>query len=125
MFSSKPRKVSLTLFCYFALVLALATVAQADVHNNQARDHVGLSRMLRKRADLSDLLPTGSNQGTSGAANDPPNLDSSSSAAAAAASATSASDTQKDASTSSTAVSTSASTSSSVSSSPLSDIAIC
>ena len=123
MFSSKPRKVSLTLFCYFALVLALATVAQADVYNNQARDHVGLSRMLRKRADLSDLLPGSSNQGTSGAANDPPNLDGSSSAAAAA-SATSASDTQKDASASSTAASSSASASSSVSSLPLTGITI-
>jgi hypothetical protein len=69
MLSVQPRKVTLTLFCYLALVLAIASVAQADVSNHQARDHAGLSRMLRKRADLGlgDLLG-----GTSGAASDPP-----------------------------------------------------
>ncbi|KAI0689870.1 hypothetical protein BC835DRAFT_1521859 [Cytidiella melzeri] len=69
MFVSKPRKVTLTLFCYLALVLAIASVAHADVPNHQARDHVGLSRMLKKRADVGDFL------GASGAASDPPDLE--------------------------------------------------
>ena len=78
MFASKPRKVSFTLFCYFALVLAIASVAQADSPSNHiqlGRDHAHLNRMIKKRADsLLNDLP---NLGTNGAAGDPPKFDDS------------------------------------------------
>ena len=80
MLVSRPKKVSLTLFCYFALVLAIASVARADVTQHQARDHVELGRMLRKRTP--QILPSGINLppglGTNGAAGDPPQLSPSS-----------------------------------------------
>lgn len=105
MFVSKPRKVSLTLFCYLALVLALATVAQADSLNQPvARDHVQLNRMLRKRA-FPDIL------GTNGAAGDPPKFDGSSSSAAASSTSAASSAAQSQASSASSASSTSASAS--------------
>lgn len=79
MLVTRPRKVSLTLFCYFALVLALASVAQADSFEHHARDHAGISRMLKKRAPQilpSGLPPLPPGLGTNGAAGDPPNLNS-------------------------------------------------
>ena len=72
MFASKPRKLALTLFCSLALVLALSSVAQADVPaHNVARDHVLLNRMIKKRAPQ---LPDIAFEGTNGAAAPPPAL---------------------------------------------------
>lgn len=105
MFVSKPRKVSLTLFCYLALVLAIATVAQADTTNhNVVRDHVVLNRMIRKRVD----------SGTNGAAAAPPDLgtgtsSSSSVDASSTLASSSAAGTASSSATSSIATSSSAS----------------
>lgn len=103
MFVSKPRKVSLTLFCYLALVLAIATVAQADTTNhNVVRDHAVLNRMIRKRVD----------SGTNGAAAAPPDLGASSSSSVDASSTLASSST---AGTTSSSATSSIATSSSAS----------
>ncbi len=121
MFVSKPRKVTLTLFCYLALLLAVTSVAQADSLNQPAaRDHAALNRMLRKRTpDLFSGLG-----GTNGAAGDPPTFDngsggsssSSGTSSASASSATSASSaSQSESASAASSASSAASSSSSVS----------
>eukprot|EP00753_Platysulcus_tardus_P015257 PLAT4943.1.p1 GENE.PLAT4943.1~~PLAT4943.1.p1 ORF type:complete len:389 (+),score=-119.35 PLAT4943.1:155-1321(+) len=65
MFSTKPRKLTLTLFTYVALVLALSALSDAKGYAPvpQRRDHVDLNRMLKKRAPppLIPVVGAGSN----------------------------------------------------------------
>ncbi|KAI0778397.1 hypothetical protein BD413DRAFT_601164 [Trametes elegans] len=62
----RPRKVALTLLC-LAVALGLATVSEANSFVHPARDHVDLSRMIKKRSP--QLLGIG--KGVVGAEADP------------------------------------------------------
>ncbi|KDQ63446.1 hypothetical protein JAAARDRAFT_189022 [Jaapia argillacea MUCL 33604] len=106
MFATNPKKLSITLITYIALVLALSSVIDAKGYADvplARRDHGDVNRMLRKRAAVPPLVPVvgaGSN----------PNAPTTTSAAAAATTTSAAAAT-----TSSSPPATSASTTSSAS----------
>ncbi|EIW64258.1 uncharacterized protein TRAVEDRAFT_41678 [Trametes versicolor FP-101664 SS1] len=124
-------KVALTFFC-LVVALGLATVSEANSLVTPARGHVELSRMIKKRADVSGfpLLPvfgaesdptstasTGSSTATSGSAT------GTSSSATSSVTASSAASTSSSATSSSATSASSASTSSDTSSSAASSSA--
>lgn len=77
MFTTKPRKVTLTLLL-FVVVLAIAGLCEANDIGSipQRRDHALVNRMIKKRIlGLPNSSDTDSNGGTNGASSDPPTFD--------------------------------------------------
>ncbi|CAL1695087.1 unnamed protein product [Somion occarium] len=123
MFVLKPRRIALTLFCSLAVLLALTSVAEANSLNApQARDHVVLNRMMKKRAfpflvDPAPDPPSDDPTPTSTGSTVSPTVSSVSSTVTSSVESSSVSETSSSVSASSVSSAAASSTASSVSSS--------